>query len=118
MEAARAYASSALPPGSLLGAVKQNARLADVLDYAFIPGMEIFSAVANRKVRAQAACPGHPRRLLLSGAATDGGGLGRRFIDPVSATHGLPVVLVGGRAHQADLVVLSIGGAARPRKLV
>ena len=104
--------------GQLLGAVKQNARLAYVLDYAFVPGVEILSTVAHRKVRAQAPCPGHPRRLLLTGAAPDGCGIRRRFFDPISATHGLPVVLVGGRAHQADLVVLPIGGAARPGKLV
>src|SRR4029077_7658017 len=40
------------------------------------------------------------------------------LVDPISATHGLPVVLVSGRANQADLVVLSIGRAARPGKLV
>src|SRR6266851_2560659 len=98
----------------LLRAVKQYARLADVLDHALVPGTEIFSAVSNRKVQPQAACPGHPGRLPLAGAAAGGGGLRHRLVDRISATHGLPVILVSGRAHQADLVVLSTSRAARP----
>src|SRR5208337_1772873 len=102
----------------LLRAMEHYARLADVLDQAFIPGMEIFSTIPNRKVRPQAPCPGHPRRLLLTGAAPDGRGLRRWCVNPTSTTHGLPVVLVSGGAHQADLVVLPIGRSARPGKLV
>src|SRR5271157_2944594 len=102
----------------LLRAVKQYAGLADVLDHALVPGTEIFAAVSNRKVRPQTPSPGHPGRLLLAGAAPDRRGLRHRFVDAISATHGLPVVLVSGRAHQADLVVLSVSRAARPGKLV
>jgi len=98
----------------LLRAVKQYARLADVLDHALVPGAEIFPAVSNRKVRSQAPCPWYPGRLLLTGAASDGRGIRHRFVDPISAAHGLPVVLVSGRAHQADLVKLSVSRAARP----
>src|ERR1700674_4452861 len=56
-----------------LRAVKQYARLADVLDQALVPGTEIFSAVSNRELRPEAPCPGHPSRLLFTGAAADGG---------------------------------------------
>lgn len=102
----------------LLWAVKQNARLADVLDLALVPGAEIFAAVSQGNTRAQAPCPGHPGRLLLTGASPDGGSVRHRVIDLVSAAHGLPVILVRGRAQQADLVVLSTSRAARPGKLV
>jgi len=102
----------------LLRAVKQYPRLADVLDHSLVPGTEIFSAVSKRNLRSQAACPGHPGRVPLTGAASHGGGLRRPLLHPASATHGLPVILVSGRAQQADLVVLSTRRPARPGKLV
>src|SRR6266851_337672 len=91
----------------LLRAVKQYARLADVLDQAFVPGTEILAAVSDGKAGLQSPCPGHPGRLLLTGAAPEGHSLRHRIVDAVSAAHGFPVVLVSGGAQQADLVVLS-----------
>ena len=98
----------------LLRTEEQDAGLADVLDLAFVPGAEIFSAVANREVGAQAAGTRHPGRLLFAGPAADGGGLRHWLVDFISATHGLPVVLVRSGAHQTDLIILSIGRAAGP----
>src|SRR5580698_8834381 len=92
----------------LLGSLEQYARLADVLDQTFVPGAEIFSTVSNWKFRSQAPCAGHPGRLFLTGAAADGRSFCRRPVDPISAAHGLPVVLISGRAYQADLVILSV----------
>src|SRR5229473_5082911 len=102
----------------LLRTVKQYARLADVLDHALVPGTEILAAVSDGKVQAQASCARHPGDLLLTGAAPYGRGRRHRFVDPASATHGFPVVLVSSRAQQADLVVLSGSRTARPGKLV
>jgi len=44
-------------------------------------------------------------------------GLGGKH-DFAGATHGCPVVSIGGSTQEADLVVLPIGTAVRPRKLV
>jgi hypothetical protein len=57
----------------LLWTLKQYARLADVLDQALVPGTEILPAISNRKLRSQPPSPGHPGRLLFTGAAADGG---------------------------------------------
>jgi hypothetical protein len=102
----------------LLRALEKYARLADVLDQTFVPGTEIFSTVSNRKLGSQAPRSRHPGRLFLAGAAADGCSFCRRPVDPISATHGLPVVLISGRAYQADLVIFSTSRAARPGKLV
>src|SRR6202162_69772 len=53
----------------LLRAVKQHARLADVLDQTLVPGGEILSPVSNWQLGSQPPCPGHPSRLLFTGSA-------------------------------------------------
>ena len=102
----------------LLRAMKHHSRLADVLDHALIPGAEVLSPISNWQAQLQTARAWHPGRLLLTRSAVYCGRFRSRIFHPATPPHRRPVILIGGRAKQADLVVLSSGRAPRPGKLV
>jgi hypothetical protein len=98
----------------LLRPMKHDSRLADVLNDSHVPGAEILAAITDCSIDLEAPRARNPRGLPLSAPAAHRGRVSQRFFHPASTTHGFPVILIGGSAQQADLVILSAGRPAGP----
>src|SRR5260370_23331293 len=102
----------------LLRTVKEHSRLADVFDYALVPCVAFIDSVTHRRVQFKPSCPRHPGWTFFSSMTAADAGFRFGVFYALGAAHGGPVVLVFGRAQQANLVIFAVGATPRPRKFV
>ena len=108
------HSSSGTSRSTSIERIAEGGEFAAVTLHLHLQRFDLVDAVAERKVEFQTPRARHPRRTLFPRVASPDAGFGLGMLHALGPAHGSPVILVLGRAKQANLIIVPIRAAPRP----